>query len=484
MEFASRRFTELLVGGAGCLGAAWVALALRTGWSALLLQSEGAKLVEGRFGRSVALPADAPWLLHAIAEFGPLLATLSLFAVSVWLARTLPSAGSIVASGIAFWTAVPICAEILLLSSSRHGALGLLMRSAGIPLGGDAVRQAVAAVAALGLLAALRWAWRGVGLSALTGVAVPAFLSCFVFASSVTRVSARGSPDFDAYPWVLAVTAAIAVALPPAGWRTVRVRWPGLLALACAVVAALWLPVPRQSARQPAGSVERASSRWRVQFEAGQFTDARMNAWLAAADRRLDGYRSRLGLSGASGPVPVRVVASERSLAGQRPGFRPGGQPERADGSAVVALMGGRDGLPEDPRLEVLAAMRQEWGAPASTAMALAIARYAIGEYRGASLSDAAVSVACEERRYEEVDVFGAAGAYLSPLVRDIVGGAWVEECVSRRGSAAVPVLYSLDLGAAMSLCAGCVPGCRPIVTPVLFVTLFGTKMGCFCQTG
>ena len=466
MGFARRRLAELLVGGAGCLGAAWVALALRAAWSAALLQAEGAKLAEGRFGRSVALPSDAPRLLHAAAEFGPLLAALLLFAASVGLARRLPAAGAIVASAIAFWTAVPICAELLLLGWSRHGALGLLMRSVGIPLGGAAARQAVAAVAVLGLLAALRWAWRGVGRSALTGVAAPAFVSCFVFASSVTGLPARGGSALDAYPWLLAVAAATAVSFPPAGWRTVRMRRPGMIAMACAAAAALWLPVPRQSGPPPAGSVERASGRWRVHFEAGRFTEARMRGWLVAADRRLDGYRSRLGLSAASGPVPLRVVASERSLDRQRPGFRPGGQPETADGSAVVALMGGRDGLPEDPRLEVLAAMRQEWGRPASSAMALAIARYAMGEYRGASLADAAVRVACEERRYEEADVFGAAGGYLSPLVRDIVGGAWVEECVRRRGSAVLPVLYGQDLGASTALCAGCVPGCRPADAP------------------
>lgn len=69
--FAKKRAIEFLIGSAGCQIGVWMAFSLPNGFAWALLQTDGSRLIAGRFDLSIVLPPDAPWALQAAEEFGP-----------------------------------------------------------------------------------------------------------------------------------------------------------------------------------------------------------------------------------------------------------------------------------------------------------------------------------------------------------------------------------------------------------------------------
>lgn len=136
------------------------------------------------------------------------------------------------------------------------------------------------------------------------------------------------------------------------------------------------------------------------------------------------------------------------------------------DASNGPVLMATPDLLPEDPRSEPLLAMREAWGEPGSGAMALALARYAIGQYGGLGLREAASRIACQEDRYTAAAAFGMERRRISPLARDAIGGAWVESVAARHGVSVAKTLYREPVEASLRLCADCIPPCETTMPP------------------
>lgn len=165
-------------------------------------------------------------------------------------------------------------------------------------------------------------------------------------------------------------------------------------------------------------------------------------------------------LRSRAGPVRAYIAKTWRAfqqVAGDRR-YRGNFYPRSAAAPAAPAGSGNR---PDNALAEAVMIMRKVWGASASEAMERAIARYAVGHFHGHDLSGYAARIACEEQPYPAAEIFAADGAYLSPLTRDAVSGAWVENFVSRRGADAIEALYSLELGQAISMCSDCIPQCK-----------------------
>ena len=90
--------------------------------------------------------------------------------------------------------------------------------------------------------------------------------------------------------------------------------------------------------------------------------------------------------------------------------------------------------------------MHRAWGKPDSSAIAYALARYAVGNFHGAALDAYAARITREEGIYTLRDIFQLDTDYLSPLVCDALGGAWVDFLVRRRGQEILPVVYQEPL--------------------------------------
>ena len=109
-----------------------------------------------------------------------------------------------------------------------------------------------------------------------------------------------------------------------------------------------------------------------------------------------------------------------------------------------------------DPRGEALLLMADYWGEAGSPTIANALARYAIGTFQGDDLQNYARRVTCEERVFPLADVLRINGDFLSPLARDVLGGAWIDSLVRQQGARILPLLYrgGVQTGAEPSIAA------------------------------
>ncbi|MBI3693707.1 MAG: hypothetical protein HY238_02545, partial [Acidobacteria bacterium] len=179
--------------------------------------------------------------------------------------------------------------------------------------------------------------------------------------------------------------------------------------------------------------VSRQSSYWRLHFEKGALPEARQTELAAACDQRLAALAVRLGIPPPNPALHAFFYAStERKIAavGSDATYT-------VDGRSVHLLV-----TNSDPRGHALALLNRVWGKPASEPVARAIARYAAGDFHGAPLAAYAARITREEGPYPLAEVLEQSAAYLSPLVRDALGGAWVEMQVARRGTEILPSLY------------------------------------------
>lgn len=457
IELAANRAADFVAGMAGCLLGAWLVNALPAACTWFLLAFGDAELLERRFGAQVALPHGAPWILHALQEFGPLLLTVVAFGVAVWLACRTELATSLAAACGAFWLGASICIELLRYGWASRGPLELLLQSLGVPQGGEFVQQVLAVLLALGIGLLLRRGLRRSELFPLSAFAAPACLLLFLVGDLQvdSRLLARLGASY--VPVALAVATAAGALLPWRTWRRPSLRSTAILSVAAGVAVAL--PIPPPSRDEPVAWAELASDQWSVRFDRARFTPEARRLWVERADERLSLYRKRLGLPSMNGPISVHVTDSETVMRSLGAG-RNAAESFALDAANGPVLMGTPDLLPEDPRSEPLLAMRAAWGLPESEAMALALARYAIGRYEGLGLREAASEVACQEARYTPAAALGLEGRRLSPLVRDAIGGAWVEGVTVQHGISVLETLYRHPAEASLRLCADCIPHC------------------------
>ena len=456
----SARAAECGLGIASGLVGLWFAAAL-SGLDVWILQGTGgAEVVEGRSGAVVLLPPDAPWLIHAVHAFGPFLLTAAAFLAAAAVAWRLSGTASLAAASTAFWLAGPVSTQLAHYGWGSRGSLEILAQSIGIPQGGETAQKALALAAVVGVVAALRIGLRRSRMMPMTAFAIPVLVLCFATPADPFEsrwIERVGIPQF---PLILAVAVGLAAWLPRQESKAPATRSAGFLAAAglLAIVVPSPVPIPGGPVREVAWS--RASSAdWNARFETARFPPESRQRWLELAGERLRTYRDRLGIAPSGAPIGVYVAGSDgamRSLAENR---RAGGS-FAWTGRAEGALMAGSDSRPEDPRSEALLAMAQAWGEPASPAMAQAMARYAIGRIGKETLMSAAARIACEEERYSAETVFSVDGRYRSPLVRDALGGAWVEAAVSRHGVGVLPELYRLPLAESLAECTDCLPPC------------------------
>ncbi len=198
-----------------------------------------------------------------------------------------------------------------------------------------------------------------------------------------------------------------------------------------------------------AGTVRRGqmteleSERWELRADQGalaKFDGARL---AGTADERLENMAARLGVSLPNQAPRAYLYASADAKAGAAGDDQP--FTLQARGHTVHHLLRVDGGI-TDSRGDALLLLHSHWGPAGSTAVAEAIARYAVGHFYGHGLADYARGIAREERAYRLREVLGLSDDYLSPLVRDALGGAWVESLVIERGTAILPVLYRTSL--------------------------------------
>ena len=469
VRVVSARAAECGLGIASGLVGLWFAAALR-GLDVWILRGiGGAELIEGRSGAVVLLPPDAPWLIHAVNAFGPLLLTAAAFVAAAAVAWRLSGAAALAAASTAFWLAGPLSTQLARYGWGSHGSLEILAQSIGIPQGGATAQKALALAAVVGVVAVLRIGLRRSRMMPLTAFAIPVLVLCL--ATPVDPFESRwiervGIPQF---PLILAITVGLAAWLPRQMSEAPATRSAAFLAAAglLAIVVPSPVPTPGGPVREVAWS-HVSSADWNARFETARFPPESRQRWLKLAGERLRTYRDRLGIPPSGVPIGVHVARSDgafRSVTGNRRAAESFVWTGQGEG----AVMAGSDSRPEDPRSEALLAMAQAWGEPASPAMAQAIARYAIGRIGEETLMIAASRIACEEAPYSPEAVFSVDGKYRSPLVRDALGGAWVEAAVARHGVGVLLQLYRLPLAQSLAECPDCLPPCGQDPRPDAF---------------
>lgn len=165
---------------------------------------------------------------------------------------------------------------------------------------------------------------------------------------------------------------------------------------------------------------------------------------VADADQRLRALGTRLGIAPPN-PAALHAyfytsVETKRALTGSDEPFT-----LRLRRHEVHHLLSPSGEL-TDPRGDALLLLRIAWGKPGSEEVARALARYALGDFHGSPLGEYAARVTREEGPYSLRDIFQLNADYLSPLVSDALGGAWVEYLVERRGTPVLAVLYRTPL--------------------------------------
>ncbi len=464
VQQAANRLFEAVIGlAAGCLGLRIVRFVESClPWA--LVRMGGAEVMQGGFGGGIALPTDAPWAFHALQAFGETLLPAAAVVLAAWLVPLLPRAAAPAAAFAAFWFAASGMREIAVYARLGRGSMQTLASAAGLPFGGGELpRLFVAALLAGALLYLLRRAVLDMRLYPFTAFLLPGAILYLFLPEAQTDDRLLQRISFEHLPLILAAAAALAAGK----WKAQETEGGKVAFAAPAALgaAAFFAPLtldPTAAASETVRWVEMKSTDWRLFFEENQFDETEREQWLRAATLRSERRRQRLGMRSPGEPVRAHVAKTWRAFQQIARDRRYQGNfyPASASGPVTLAGPGNR---PDDALAEPLMMMRAAWGEPASGAMARAIARNAAGNFYGNDLGEYAARIACEERPYSAVEIFAVDRAYLSPLVRDAVSGAWVENFVNRRGVDALQALYLRELGQALATCPDCIPECgRP----------------------
>jgi hypothetical protein len=213
-------------------------------------------------------------------------------------------------------------------------------------------------------------------------------------------------------------------------------------AFATAAAAALpyWATVQNQLRRPELA--EQRSRHWVLHFDTA-IPQAQRAALASAADERLERHLQRLGVPPPAAPLYAYYYATaetKNAALGSDAAFTVTGRPP-----AAHHLLN-PEGALTDARGDALLLLEALWGRPGSEPVARAIARYAEGEFYGTPLASYAARITATEGPYSLAELFGERSGYLSPLVRDALGAAWVESRVLELGPAVLQSLYSQPL--------------------------------------
>jgi hypothetical protein len=192
------------------------------------------------------------------------------------------------------------------------------------------------------------------------------------------------------------------------------------------------------------------TTHWAIHFEKGTLSASERAEWGDAADSRLEQFAKRLDLDLTKPPLRANVYFTTEAKRAMTGGGRRADPPIKLDAEQrLIHELIDPSGKITDPRGEALLLMADSWGKAGSPTIAKALARYAIGAFQSRGLrhglQDYARRLVCEERAYPLEDVLGISRNYLSPFVRDVFGGAWIESLVQQQGSRVLPRLYRAD---------------------------------------
>jgi len=446
---------------AGATGAAYLGLLLACLlWNAprlLLVSVSDAELVGGYFVaergafRLAVMPPSAD--VFAVPELflaGPLLFALALVAPASALLSRLSDWPRLAGAFTVFWIAFQILDAVGAFLGRGRGALADFVRVApGSLWNGASAAMALAAVVGVTTVWSLGRAWAtltGEGRRKRLGLAVLWLLAPLL----LLRLAL---PDLEGPQfWILRsgpagavfwlAAAAIVVVVTVSSSRAKA--WQGSVAggLAVLLLAGAGYGL---AARIDGGVIAPAepttelvrSEHWEVEYPSEVFDRAASKAWAARADGRLARIAER-----SSAGLPQKRLEARITVGAPRSDFdrRIGRRDDEAAARPLVALTSELE--PVDARQEALILLRDRWGEPGAATLSKAAARYAVGLTHEDGLLGYARRIASEERPYQLEELFAEEGAYLSPLVRDVMGGAWVGSMVERHGIEIVQTIY------------------------------------------
>lgn len=455
------RLIEIVIGlAAGCLAIRFVRL-LESFIPWTLVRFAGADVMGGRFGVGVILPPDAPWLTHAIQLLGGTLLATTVVITVAWLAPRLPKALAIVGAFLGFWFAASMFSTLAVFARVGRGPWQSALNAVGLPLGDSApLRWIFVAAVTAAILYLLRMSIRGAQIYPISAFFIPAAALYWLLPEAQADGRFSGRIGVEHLPLILAALATLAA------WKwkpwAPNISHVTLVAVVAAGAIAVLSPLTLATYSGPSesvGWVSAESTNWRISFESAVFGEAERREWLLGADAEVERYRARLGIRRSPSPLEASVSKTWQ-------GFQEIVNDRRYDGdfyggvdAAPVMLAGSRN-RPNNSLAEALILIGKTWGEPASDVVAQAVARYAVGNFYGTDLLDYAARIACEERRYAAAEIFDVDQPYLSPLVRDAVSGAWVENFVSQHDVDKLQDVYRLEPNELLTMCADCVPLC------------------------
>jgi len=404
-------------------------------------------------------PADAGPVAHAMhAGGGALLALACLLFLPASLNR-LPGWSRVAAVHGVYWLAVHVAVSVFFFFRSGRGQFASAFEVMKIPELGSLQLHAPLA-AGVCALAAIRLfqCFRGFAAGQRGPRARLRLLGVYVLAPVVLLSLVAPRLVFRLWwlPWFWQLAPALLAGLiaAAAAWsqpfRLPPLR-PGLRGAAASVIlgavaAGALFAFPRYASVRETPAFETWSSRrWTLHAVAGSLSKEEKEALAGAADRRLEAMAQRLGVEPPAG-LNVYLYASTEDRRGATGGRWDEGPfwVDRENAALHQLLTPSRKAA--DPRGEALLLMHTVWGEPASMKAARALARFAAGEFFGHELADYARRIACEERPYSLEEVFASNGEYLSPLVRDALAGAWVQQLAETNTSAVLQRLYRSGL--------------------------------------
>jgi hypothetical protein len=264
-----------------------------------------------------------------------------------------------------------------------------------------------------------------------------------------------GLPPYRSFFVAALVFSPVALALVaglPAAWARGRAAAPlqtsvagglALLAVFSLTYGASLFQADLARLRRRTEMTEHESRHWRLYLDPGAQAESNIAELAASADERLERMAQRLGVELPNPRPRAFLYASphaKRMMTGDDAPFT-----VEAGRHTVHHLLAPGSGI-TDARGDALLLLRSAWGTAGSEALERAIARYAVGDFYGYRLNDYAGRIANEETPYPLREVLALDGDYLSPLVRDALGGAWVASLVQRHGPTVLFSLYHARL--------------------------------------
>jgi len=408
--------------------------------------------------------------LHASAAMTMFILVLPMLLEIVFLllltkagARLRPAVARIGLHFAAIWVILLLASQVAVFGWLGRGPLArLLAPLAGSPPFSLVRRIACAAAAALLLLAAgricagrliadasgaatpRRNVWVG-----LLGVILPVLLilcGAFNVLAAIRFLGLRA-----VFYLFVPAAACLVVALLGLTWKPRHVPGAGLTgqgALAATFVAAALFAGLQQAPRVQPWLSERhlqsiSSVHYQVLFDPKAYSAESIRAFASERERILAAQAARLGAPLDAERLRVVLYPSLISL-------RAATGSERlysVDGTTIREALG--DFIDRvDPAADAAALLNAAWGKPGSARVGEWVARWLAGEWRGRPVEPYAAQIEAEVGHYTLAQLAASSSdGFLSPLVRQPLGAAWIDTQFASSGLAAVRRLYSAKPG-------------------------------------